>query len=102
MTPKELVVVLAGNLVGRVVQERHKLRFVYDSAWRTSTQAMPLSLSMPLASAEHGHEPIHAFMWGLLPDNEHVLARWAQRFQVSASNPFGLLRHVGEDCAGAV
>ena len=63
---------------------------------------MPLSLSIPLASSEHGHEPISAFMWGLLPGNEQVLTRWGQRFHVSASNPFALLCHVGEDCAGAV
>ena len=31
-----------------------------------------------------------------------MLARWAQRFQVSPRNPFALLSHVGEDCAGAV
>ena len=57
---------------------------------------------MPLAAAEHGHRPIEAFLWNLLPDNEAVLARWAQRFHVSARNPYALLSHVGEDCAGAV
>ena len=46
---------------------------------------------MPLAAAEHGHRPIEAFLWNLLPDNEAVLARWAQRFHVSARNPFALL-----------
>jgi hypothetical protein len=29
-----------------------------------------------------------------------VLERWAQRFQVSARNAFGLIANVGEDCAG--
>jgi serine/threonine-protein kinase HipA len=33
--------------------------------------------------------------------NERVLDRWARTYQVSAGNPFALLRHVGEDCAGA-
>src|SRR5262249_18335136 len=42
------------------------------------------------------------FLWGLLPDNEFVLDRWARRFQVSARNVFALISHVGEDCAGAV
>jgi serine/threonine-protein kinase HipA len=57
---------------------------------------------MPLAAAEHGHDVIEAFLWGLLPDNDRVLDRWARRFQVSARNAFALLSHVGEDCAGAV
>lgn len=102
MTPKELIVLLTENVVGRVVQERGRLRFVYESAWRVASSAIPLSLSMPLASSDHGHDAIHAFMSGLLPDNEQVLARWGQLFQVSASNPFALLSNVGEDCAGAV
>ena len=41
-------------------------------------------------------------LWGLLPDNERVLDRWAKKFQVSARNVFALISHVGEDCAGAV
>ena len=56
---------------------------------------------MPLAQPDHGDGPIRAFLWGLLPDNEQVLQRWARTYQVSAGNPFALLRHVGEDCAGA-
>ncbi len=39
---------------------------------------------------------------GLLPDNNEILRRWGQRFHVSPRNPFRLLTHVGEDCAGAV
>jgi serine/threonine-protein kinase HipA len=57
---------------------------------------------MPLAAAEHRPAVTEAFLWGLLPDNEHVLDRWARKYQVSARNVFALLSHVGEDCAGAV
>jgi serine/threonine-protein kinase HipA len=43
------------------------------------------------------------WLWGLLPDNEAVLRRWARHFHASASSPFSLLSTpVGEDCAGAV
>ena len=100
---QELAAVLNGREIGRVVRDgRGRLGFVYAEAWRGARGAYPLSLSMPLAAAEHGHRPVEAFLWNLLPDNEAVLARWAQRFQVSARNPFALLAHVGEDCAGAV
>jgi serine/threonine-protein kinase HipA len=37
---------------------------------------------MPLAAREHGRSVIGAYLWGLLPDNERVLARWAAKFQV--------------------
>jgi serine/threonine-protein kinase HipA len=57
---------------------------------------------MPLAAAQHPHSAIEPFLWGLLPDNELVLQRWATSFHVSPRNVFGLISHVGEDCAGAV
>ncbi len=99
----ELVALLDGKEVGRVHNDaRGRLTFVYDDVWRQAADAYPLSLSMPLAAREHGRAIVEAFLWGLLPDNERVLARWAAKFQVSARNAFALISHVGEDCAGAV
>ena len=103
MTGRTLVALLSGQEIGRVVRDRQgRLTFTYREEWRTADDALPLSLSMPLAAAEHGHARTEAFLWGLLPDNERVLDRWARQFQVSARNAFALLSHVGEDCAGAV
>ncbi|HVI98275.1 MAG TPA: type II toxin-antitoxin system HipA family toxin [Sphingomonas sp.] len=100
---KELFVLLSNRVVGRVIQDdRGKLSFTYDEAWRDIRGSYPLSLSMPLAALEHRHDEISAYIWGLLPDNERVLDRWAKKFQVSARNPFALIANVGEDCAGAV
>ncbi|MBB4259916.1 type II toxin-antitoxin system HipA family toxin [Bradyrhizobium sp. CIR3A] len=99
----ELVALLDGNEVGRVRSDaRSRLIFVYSDDWRGSAGAYPLSLSMPLAAQEHGPAAVQAFLWGLLPDNERVLDRWAKKFQVSARNVFALISNVGEDCAGAV
>lgn len=98
----ELLALLDGQDVGVVRQERGRLTFVYADAWRFAPGAYPLSLSMPLAAAAHPHTAIEPFLWGLLPDNDVVLTRWAQRFQVSPRSALALLTHVGEDCAGAV
>lgn len=98
----ELLALLDGREVGTVRHERGRLNFVYADAWRSAPGAYPLSLSMPLAASEHPQAAIEPFLWGLLPDNEFVLTRWAQRFHVSARNAFALMSHVGEDCAGAV
>ncbi|MDH2348772.1 type II toxin-antitoxin system HipA family toxin [Bradyrhizobium sp. SSUT77] len=99
----ELVALLDGREIGRVRNDaRGRLTFVYDKDWRHAEGAYPLSLSMPLAAEEHGPSAVQAFLWGLLPDNERVLERWARRFQVSARSVFALISHVGEDCAGAV
>lgn len=98
----ELVAILDGRETGRVIQDdRGRLSFTYNEAWRVA-DAYPLSISMPLALAEHGNAKIDPFLWGLLPDNEMVLDHWARKFHVSASDAFTLIACVGEDCAGAV
>jgi serine/threonine-protein kinase HipA len=103
MTIKELSVLLYGAPIGSLhCAPNARLRFVYADKARTARNAVPLSLSLPLARREHGHDAVDAFLWGLLPDNENVLSRWAREFHVSSRNPFALLAHVGQDCAGAV
>jgi serine/threonine-protein kinase HipA len=100
---RRLAVLIGGRRAGSVTMDMAgRLSFTYDEAWRETRTATPLSLSMPLAQQTHGDQTVRAFLWGLLPDNDRVLDRWAQTYQVSANNPFALLRHVGEDCAGAV
>jgi serine/threonine-protein kinase HipA len=99
----ELVALLDGKEVGRARRDaRGRLSFIYDDAWRNAHDAYPLSLSMPLGAKEHRSAVIEAFLWGLLPDSEQVLSRWAAKFHVSARNVFALISNVGEDCAGAV
>jgi serine/threonine-protein kinase HipA len=98
----ELIALIGKTPIGRVLRNSNgRLRFLYEDAWRFADDAYPLSLSMPLTAAEHPHEKIDAFLWGLLPDNATVLDHWGRQFQVSPRNAFALLSHVGEDCAGA-
>lgn len=99
----ELIALVGSREMGRVHRHaRGRLTFAYDDAWRDAADAHPLSLSMPMGAKEHGPEMVEAFLWGLLPDNEMVLERWARKFQITARNVFGLIANVGEDCAGAV
>lgn len=98
-----LDVYIAGRPVGGLHHlQGGKLSFSYHEAWMEGRVAIPLSLSMPTITRTYKGKVVEAFLWGLLPDNEQTLARWAQRFQVSARNPFALLKNVGRDCAGAV
>lgn len=96
-----LVVVMGGRVAGVVTQRAGLLELTYDDAWRDDPAATPLSSSLPLAARVHGDARVRPFLWGLLPDSDQVLERWARSYQVSPQNPFALLRHVGEDCAGA-
>lgn len=91
-----------GRRVGRLTYSDDRLTFAYDDEWRGDSDAFPLSLSMPLVRPEYPDEVTRPFISGLLPDDAEVLRRWGQKFQVSPRNPFRLLAHVGEECAGAV
>ncbi|MCH9673721.1 MAG: type II toxin-antitoxin system HipA family toxin [Gammaproteobacteria bacterium] len=99
----DLYAIANGAAVGAISRDRRgRLSFAYDHAWRTHPDAFPLSMCMPLISGLHPHARVHPWLWGLLPNNEAILGRWAQRFFVSPDDPIGLLGAVGEDCAGAV
>ena len=100
---ERLIAVANGRLVAEITRDaRGRLTLTYHAAWSEDEAAYPLSLSMPLTAAEHGHDTIEPWLWGLLPDNENVLAWWARRFQVSPRSAFSLLSATGEDCPGAV
>lgn len=99
----ELRILIHGALVGYVEQRAAgELVLTYERSWQERDDSFPLSLSMPLAQRQHGDDVVRPFLEGLLPDNAFILERWARQFHVSARNPFALLSHMGEDCAGAV
>jgi serine/threonine-protein kinase HipA len=103
-----LAVLMGGTVAGTLERTGNNLlRFEYDPAYVADDDATPLSLSMPLAVRVHAdtaaRRTVSNVLWGLLPDSEPVLDRWARHYQVRASSPFFLLgTPVGEDCAGAV
>lgn len=97
-----LLVLMNGVEAGRLDYERGRLSFSYTPEWRERDDAVPISLSMPLSAGVHTGAVVSAYIWGLLPDNFQIIQEWSRRFQVSASQPFGLIGAVGEDCAGAI
>ena len=78
------------------------LVFRYDPEWQRSPDAFPLSLSLPMVDAVHAGAPTAHFFGALLPDNPTVREAFAQRHHVAASDTFGLLAALGEDCPGAI
>lgn len=102
---KETLQILCGEAsVGSLVYDRKKddISLTYDETWQFGTECFPASLSLPLARKVHSDAAIRPFLQGLLPDNPAVIEAWGKRFQVSARNPFDVIKHVGEDCAGAL
>lgn len=99
-----LTVLLEDSVAGTLVRlPGGNLRFEYDDDYRRRRDAVPLSLSMPVQVRSHADRIVNPWLWGLLPDNPAVLARWARQFHASVSSPFSLLATpIGVDCAGAV
>lgn len=98
-----LTVILDDAVAGTVTRlQGGRLRFDYDDSYRAIPSTTPLSVSMPKSVRTHSDAIITPWLWGLLPDNQDVLARWARDFHTSTT-PFALLATpVGHDCAGAV
>jgi serine/threonine-protein kinase HipA len=97
--------IIHGDLqVGRLDYDRKNdaISLAYEESWQFCSDGFPMSLSLPLAKQVHPDERIRPFLQGLLPDNPAVIEAWGKRFQVSPRNPFDLIKHVGEDCAGAL
>lgn len=98
----ELHVYMGSSRVGVLDgSDPRSLSFTYDEPWIEDPKATPLSVSLPKRLGVYRHAELVPYLWGLLPDNERVLARWARDYQCSASNVFALLENVGTDVAGA-
>lgn len=104
MSDDRLVVLLGENVAGILARPRSGgLSFTYDPTYQQLPDPTPLSLSMPVPISRHGEDVVVPWLWGLLPDSDNVLERWARRFNASLASPFGLLAAPpGADCAGAV
>jgi serine/threonine-protein kinase HipA len=103
-TPPMLAVLLDRTVVGQVepLSGSRLYRLRYSDAWMGDPDAYPVSLALPLASPEHEGLPVRHWLRGLLPDNEGRLQEIEREFGVSRDDPYAMLAHVGEDCAGAV
>ncbi len=97
-----LSVTIGDRLVGIVdTTERRSLRFTYSPDYVADPSSTPLSVSMPLRVSPYSHATVYPYLWGLLPDNDRVLERWAREFGCSSTDVAGLLHGVGADVAGA-
>lgn len=95
-----LHVVMNGQVVGDVQRTGTKqIRLLY--AEPTSTLSTPLSLSMPLSTPRHRTKALAPWLEGLLPDRPETVRQWRRQFGVKGDDPISLLKHVGEDLAGA-
>ncbi|GAA5125271.1 type II toxin-antitoxin system HipA family toxin [Haloechinothrix salitolerans] len=96
-----LHVAMNGRVIGDVQRSgKRKMRLRYETP--SAGRFTPLSVSMPGPSGRYREAVLAPWLQGLLPDRPEMLRQWRRRFGIADDiSPFSLLRHVGEDVAGA-
>ncbi len=98
-----LNVFYAERLIGRLRfdAEEQLYSFEYDEAWRNDAAAFDLAPLLPRKERTHAGTAVRFFFSNLLPEGE-MLEIVSRTYGVSKYDPFGLLRKIGAECAGAL
>ncbi len=99
-----LTVALNGRIVGMLERaSTGAIAFVYDKEWLADTKrAIPVSISLPLREERHRGAEVSAFFDHLLPDNDRIRRKVAERVGAGGMDAFSLLSQIGRDCVGAL
>ncbi len=93
-----------GERVGTWSVASGEHRFQYEDVWIRSVAGRRLSLSLPFTpdNVPHRGEVVRNFFDNLLPDNDAIRRRFAEKFAQGRVDTFALLAAIGRDCVGAV
>ncbi len=78
------------------------VEFQYAPRWLEATEAIPVSLSLPLREDRYIGEPVVAVFENLLPDDRDLRRRLAARVGADGPDAHSLLSIIGRDCVGAL
>lgn len=98
-----LNIFLNNRLVGQM--ERQKggaINFQYAREWLDWDASMPISLSLPLTQDRYTGGAVLAVFENLLPDNDVILRRVAERTGAQGTDAYSMLSAIGRDCVGAL
>ncbi|GAB4126600.1 MAG: type II toxin-antitoxin system HipA family toxin [Wenzhouxiangellaceae bacterium] len=100
----QLSVVLNGRLVGTLERATNgAISFIYAREWLDDEKrAMPVSLSLPLREGRYTGAEVSSYFDNLLPDNDQIRRKVAERVGAAGTDAFNLLSGIGRDCVGAL
>lgn len=102
-THAPLQVFINRRLVGHMLKEPDgAIRFAYDQSWLDWGPAFAISLSLPLREAAWTGAPVVAVFENLLPDNDAIRRKVAERTGAAGTDAYSLLEEIGRDCVGAL
>lgn len=102
---RELIILLNHIPVGTwSIDSQGIHRFQYFSSWFDCELARPISLSLPLTSANQIYQgaAVQNFFENLLPDSTELRQKIKLRFDAESLSAFDLLSVIGRDCVGAL
>lgn len=76
--------------------------FTYDPDWLAWEHTLPVSRSLPLRPERYAGPPVVAVFDNLLPDNDDIRRRVAERIGADGTDAYSLLARIGRDCVGAL
>jgi len=98
-----LNVLINNRAVGRLLKEASgAILFQYGQSWLDWEHSFALSLSLPLRDTPYTGASVVAVFHNLLPDNEGVRRRVAERTGAEGIDSYSLLERIGRDCVGAM
>ena len=97
---RRALVRLDGCDVGIIEETVDGYSFQYLENWLTSSEAQPVSLTMPLRREPYKTRYLHPFFQNLLPEGWLLEISTAQ-LKISKDDVFGLLLATCADCIGA-
>ncbi len=98
-----LTVFMNGRRVGVLRRAANAaIDFQYDADWLGWTNAMAVSLSLPLRDDRYVGAPVIAVFDNLLPDSDAIRRRIAGHVGAEGIDAYSLLAAIGRDCVGAL
>ncbi len=102
-THPRLSVFQNGEIVGYLSkQPSGAVEFIYADQWLSNKRAYPVSLSLPLREDAYKGAPVLAVFENLLPDNNDLRSRVAEKVGADGTDAYSLLTQIGRDCVGAL
>jgi len=102
-THPRLSVFQNGEIVGYLSkQPSGAVEFIYADQWLSNERAYPVSLSLPLREDAYKGAPVLAVFENLLPDNNDLRSRVAEKVGADGTDAYSLLTQIGRDCVGAL
>jgi len=98
-----LNVFLNSRLAGVLRRESNgAIDFQYAREWLDWHGTFPVSLSLPLREDRYVGAPVINVFDNLLPDNDVIRKRIAERVGASGTDAYSMLSAIGHDCVGAL